>query len=92
MDHSLETVLERTEISGSEIDGEFVFFNQELGKYFATDGVGGAIWQFLATPHSITEICDHLQGKYEIDRNTCETQTKEFISKMVLGGILRAAR
>ena len=85
---SSDLVIRRTELTGSEIDDEMVFFNHETGKYFATGPVGSTIWQFLDAPKSISEVCEFLLDKYEVDRSTCETQVQRFVGELIDGGIV----
>lgn len=81
-------LISRTEIPGSKIDDELVFFNHETGMYYGTGQVGAEIWEFLDEPRSMADICDRLLEKFEVDRDTCEKQVHLFIEEMVASGIL----
>ena len=83
-------VIKRTDLTGSQIDNEMVFFNQNTGKYFATGSVGTEIWEYLTVPRSVSQICDHLLEKFEVDRTTCETQVRKFVRDLIEGGIVSA--
>lgn len=85
-----DLVIKRTDLAGSQIDNEMVFFNQNTGKYFATGPVGAEIWEYLTVPRSISQICDHLLAKFEVDRSTCETQVQKFVGDLIEGGIVAA--
>ncbi|MDJ0922050.1 MAG: PqqD family peptide modification chaperone [Henriciella sp.] len=89
----LETgsIIRRAELPGSRVDDEMVFFNPVAGNYYGTGPVGAEIWDFLETPRSLSEICDHLLAKFEVDRQTCEAQLRSFISEMLNEGIVQPA-
>jgi hypothetical protein len=86
-----DLVIQRTDLAGSQIDNEMVFFNQNTGKYFATGPVGAEIWEYLTMPRSIGQICDHLLTKFEVDRATCETEVRSFVGDLIEGGIVTTA-
>lgn len=84
---TVETTLQRTDLPGSQIDEELVFFNQKTGKYYGTGPIGAQIWNFIESPKSVAEICDHLLEKFDVDRETCENHVVDFASEMIAGGI-----
>jgi len=90
-DVTSNSVIQRTDLIGSEIDSEMVFFNHNTGKYFGTGVVGADIWAYVESPKSISEICDYLVEIYDIDRDTCETQVQKFVKEMIAGGIVTSA-
>lgn len=83
-----DLVIKRTNLAGSQIDNEMVFFNHQTGKYFATGPVGAEIWAYLDSPRSLSQIYEHLLEMYEVDRSTCETQVKSFVTELIQNGIV----
>lgn len=83
----VKTVIQRTELPGSRINDEVVFFNQGTGDYYGTGPVGADIWEFLADPKTLGELCDLLLEKYEVDREECEAQVSKFVLDMIDAGI-----
>lgn len=84
-----ETVLMRSDIPGSQIDDEMVFFNHDTGLYYGTGSVGAAIWTALSDPRSFQEICSHLLSIYDVEPETCEKQVRRFLSEMHEAGIVK---
>ena len=76
------TVYSRANVQGSALGDEIVFFDERVGKYFATGSVGADIWALLERPMSMDEICVALMEAYEVDRNTCFAQVSQFLGKM----------
>lgn len=86
--YSPGTIVERRHFLGSRVDTEMVFFDQVVGKYFATGAVGAEIWDLLESPSTIGSICSHLLEKYEVDSATCERQVGAFVEQMRHAGLL----
>ena len=85
---SAETTLRRVEFPGSRIQNEMVFFDPEVGKYYATGPVGADIWEFLQTPRLVVVIFDHISATYDIDRTTCEAEVRAFLAQMLETGLV----
>lgn len=77
------TVFRRLELPGSRIQEEMVLVDVDVGKYYATGEVGADIWDFLDAPRSFEAICDHLLGRYEIDRPVCEAEVRVFLAQLL---------
>lgn len=72
----------RLEVQGNRLGDEIVFFDDRVGKYFATGPVGADIWDMLESPMYFDQICKGLLEAYEIDENTCRVQAFAFLEKM----------
>ncbi len=71
------------------IDEEVVFLDLNRGEYYGLDKVGTRIWEILEEPHYFNELIGKLLEEYEIDRNTIESQTFEFLSRMLNKNLIR---
>lgn len=80
---SAKILYKRAEIEGNALGDEIVFFDDRVGKYFATGPVGADIWRLLETPMAFDAIVARLLDQYEIDEITCRTETKTFLDQMV---------
>ena len=67
----------------SEIQGETVMVNIDLGKYFALNDVASAIWNELETERSEEEIVQALLAQFDVDEKECRTQVNYFIKELV---------
>ncbi|MGH6922654.1 MAG: PqqD family peptide modification chaperone [Propylenella sp.] len=77
------TMLKRAEDAlSADIDQEVVIMNQRDGKFYALDDIGRRVWEFIAEPRQVSEICDFLLAEYEVDRATCETSLLKLIEKL----------
>lgn len=78
----------RSKVVGSELGDEIVFFDDRIGKYFAIGRVGADIWKMLDSPRSLDEIATVLITQYEVDQDTCRTETKNFLEQMIAVGLI----
>lgn len=90
VDITANTRFRRVELPGSRIDCEMVFFDQNAGKYYATGPVGADIWDFIDSERFFSEICEHLLELYQVDRPSCEAQSKAFLSQLQEAGLVVA--
>lgn len=79
----LETPLKRAEnILFSEIDQDKVMIDIERGAYFGMNPVAGEIWDMLEAPHSPQQVIQKLMALYEVDAETCQTETLQILQRM----------
>lgn len=84
-----EAILFRNEsIPSTDIDGEVGLMNISTGKYYALNLVGSDIWNNLSKPTSFGDLVSSLTAEYEIDKDTCESQVKEFVERLIREGIV----
>lgn len=53
------------------------------GRYYGLNGPASRIWELLEAPNSIAEICEKLLLEFDVDRSTCERDTRELISELL---------
>lgn len=80
---NLNTVVShRTDIDTTDLNGDIVMMDLEKGKYFSLNGVGSRIWNLVEEPVEVSKIIDSLLEEYDIDRDECEKNVLEFLSKL----------
>ena len=75
-------VVRRAEPLTADVHGETVMFHPEAGSYFALGDVGTRVWDLLAEPRSVIQICDALRAEFDVDPETCRAQVLEFVTEM----------
>jgi hypothetical protein len=79
----IDTPLKRAEnILFSEIDQDKVMIDIERGAYFGMNPVAGEIWEILESPHTPQQVIEKLLAEYEIDAETCQTETLAVLQRM----------
>ena len=67
----------------SEIGGEVVLMNIELGHYYNMDDIGSEIWRSLEQPVSVASLCDFFAAKYHADLATVSVDVLAFLNKLL---------
>ena len=88
-DITLESVVRRSsEVMASQVDNELVMMDIERGMYYALSAVGADIWERLAEPTKVADLCAQLQQEYTVDRATCEVDVLAVLNDMAANGLL----
>ena len=72
----------------SELDGEAVILDMELGKYHSLDSTGTRIWALLEDKISLDDMVLQLIEEYSVEREQCTTEVEEFINRMADLGLV----
>ncbi len=75
----------------ADMNGETVMMDIETGKYYNLGRTGGAIWELLEKPMTLSEITDALLEKYDVDADTCRVQTSKFLDQGIARGLFAKA-
>ena len=67
-----------------------VMMSIEAGKYFGLNAVGARIWELLAEPRRLADVCSLLQEEFDVDGPTCADAVRAFASQLVDQGIAHA--
>lgn len=73
----------------SDMDGEKVMLSIDNGKYYNLGELGGTIWEYINEPLYIEELIEKLLDQYDVEKEVCEQQVKEFISQLAEQGLVR---
>lgn len=82
------TVVRASDVLASPVDNELVMMDIERGMYYALNGVGSDIWERLAQPVRVTDLCAQLVQQYDVDRATCEADVLAVLNEMAGNGLL----
>jgi Coenzyme PQQ synthesis protein D (PqqD) len=68
---------------------EVVLLDADQGCYFGLDRSGAAIWELLATPRSVAEVCDRLVQRFDVPPEICRSEVIFFLHDMREAGLVR---
>lgn len=86
---SLVTVLARSDgFIEAEIDNEIVALSIEQGTCYGLNRVGSRIWNLLATPTRISDVCATLLSEYRVDPGVCERQVLDLLEELRAEGLI----
>ncbi|MGA2047176.1 MAG: PqqD family protein [Terracidiphilus sp.] len=67
----------------SEVGGEVVLMNFELGRYYSLDDIGSEIWRTLEQPVSVGSLCKSLAVKYRCDLETVTADVLVLLNQLL---------
>ena len=75
-------VIRSDEVLTSEVDGEVVMMSIDNGTYSGLDAIGSKIWELLEKPITVSEICDIMEARYDVERDVCEKDVLSFLEDL----------
>ena len=76
-------------ILSSDMDGETVMMSVENSEYYSLSKVGTKIYDILLTEMTFSNLIDILTKEYDVARDICEKDTKEFIIDLINKNIIK---
>jgi hypothetical protein len=84
---SATVVIRNRDVLEAAVDLEIVAFSIEKGTY-GFNPVASRIWQLLANPITVADICKVLVNEYEVDRETCEKEVLDLLEQLRREGMV----
>ncbi len=86
----MDTVVVQTEnLLTSKLDGETVLMSLQRAAYFGLESTGQHIWNLIAQPTRVADLCEQLVADYEVERKDCEQHVCAFLKDMNDEGLIR---
>ncbi len=80
---STDSVVKHNEdVLFSEVADGMSLMDIESGKYFHFDETGARIWKQIIGEMQISELCDKLQYEFDVEAETCQRDTLEFLQEL----------
>lgn len=67
----------------TKVDDEVMMLGIENGKYYGLNTVGSRIWELIKDPISIQDLCTLLMEEFDVDSETCLSQTIELVDSLL---------
>lgn len=71
------------------LDGQAAILNLKSGTYYGLDEVGATVWDLIASPRRVGEICDALMQSYEVDAARCGRDLRVLLSELEDHGLIK---
>ena len=81
--------IQNKKIIQSKIGDEVVMMDIDSGFYFGLNSVASFIWGKLENEITFDDIISDLLGVYNVDRITCENETKIFLNQLLEKDIIK---
>jgi len=66
----------------STVNDELVMVSLDRGYYYGLDNAGVEIWNQLAKPLSVVELCNQLTSRFDVAPDTCEADVLRFLHEL----------
>ena len=76
-------IVDQNSVAAEVIDGEAVIINVATSVYFATEGVGGWLWEHLAKGATAESLAHALVGQFDVDLNRARTDVAAFVGDLL---------
>ena len=73
----------RPDLTAVAMDGELVMMGLDQGEYFGMRGVAASIWEHLAEPRSVAELCGLVSDEYDTTSSACRPDVEAFVDDLV---------
>jgi hypothetical protein len=70
------------------IDDEVVILSIEQGTCYGLNRVGSRIWNLIATPARVDDLCATLLAEYRVDPSACEGQVLDLLEELRAQGLV----
>jgi hypothetical protein len=74
-----------------EMDGELVMMGQEQGEYYGLRDVAASIWQHLAEPRTLDELCGLVADEYAVTTQACRDDVVVFLDELLAKALVEPA-
>jgi hypothetical protein len=71
----------------AEVDGELMAMSVDRGICYGLNTVGTRIWDLIAEPRSIDDLCAQLVDEYGVDAAQCRSEVVSLIEELRAEGL-----
>ena len=86
---STTVVASREGFIEADVDGEILALGIEHGTCYGLNRVGSRIWNLLAEPTGIGDLCATLLAAYRVDPDVCEREVLSLLEELRAEGLIR---
>lgn len=83
------TVRRVDDVTSADVDNELVMMRLESNGYFGLDTIGRRIWELMAEPRAVSQICAKLQEEYDVSDEECERDVLHYLRELDGYGLLK---
>jgi hypothetical protein len=75
----------------ADVGGEIVALNVDRGQCYGLNEVASSVWELLAEPKTLAELCAALAEDYDVDAETCAVEVGKLVADLQVEGLVRRA-
>jgi hypothetical protein len=81
-------VKQSTQQVSCSLDGEIAILNLKSTLYFGLDEVGACIWEAMAEPKKVSELCERVLERFNVGEEQCQADVIEFVGRLDDAGLV----
>ena len=81
-------VKQSTKQVSCNLNGEIAILNLTSALYFGLDEIGACIWEAMAEPRKVSELCERVLERFNVEEEQCQADVVEFVRKLDEAGLL----
>lgn len=82
------TISRKPDMLSAGIDDEVVLMDMQSAKYFGLDPVGSRIWNALAEPVTVEDLCRRMGEAYQGTPATIQADVQAFLRQLAARGMI----
>lgn len=76
------------EVQWSQLDDEMLAIDSQAGNCYSLNQTGAKVWDLIATPISVSDLCERLATSYNVAPETCWNDTVELLLSLREAGLV----
>lgn len=72
----------------AKVDDALVMMSADHGHYLGLTEIGARIWELIAVPQTIEELCAQLTTEFDVTPETCRTEVDAFLRELEQHGAI----
>ena len=86
---SLQTRIKRAEgVPFSQLDDELLAIDAQRGFLYSLNETGGLVWDAIAKPALVADVCGRLAASYDVDDATCQREVMTLLEGLRDAGLV----
>ena len=72
----------------SRLDDEMLAIDSQAGYCYSLNKTAGRIWELIAAPVSVKDLCAALQKEFDVDEETCRNEVVSLLRELAGTGLV----
>lgn len=73
----------------TKADDDMLAIDEQAGYYYAMNETSSRIWDMIAAPATVEEICERLGQEFSVDADTCQREVLHLLHGLHEAGLIQ---
>lgn len=87
-----ETYVVEPDVVACELAGGAALLDLRTSTYFSLNAVGARVWEALAEPRTVKQVCDAVSETFDTDPKACEADVRAHLLSLEARGLVTHGR